>query len=278
MMLWVVLTLKRWPVLRGEPPSALFSLFFVTLQNSVLLVPSSSKSRGLFTLSIPLPPSLFLPRTSSDSPSLFPCFLVFYVRICIFTKSCYRWQSSSSFSSKRCITTYTRADCEREEERERGEEEGARKGRWEVLEHCSADKLMQQSRLTQQRAPNLAQCLREQPGHTGSPAKQKNHTIIKAFHLKLDSLSTSESSNSPWQQRALLLALRRSCPWCRRWNQADEHPLHGMWSFLGGAARKKRNRLSPLLKKKCLVELRIGPHPPHSLSLLLIAPPPSEIG
>lgn len=57
-----------------------------------------------------------------------------------------------------------------------------------MLEHCSADKLMQQSRLTQQRAPNLAQCLREQPGHTGSPAKQKNHTIIKAFHLKLDSL------------------------------------------------------------------------------------------
>lgn len=156
-------------------PLLFFPFFFVTLQNSVLLVPSSSKSRGLFTLSIPLPRSLFLPRTSSDSPSLFPCFLVFYVRICIFTKSCYRWQSSSSFSSKRCITTYTRADCEREEAREREEEEGARKGRWEVLEHCSADKLMQQSRLTQQRTPNLAQCLREQPGHTGSPAKQKNH-------------------------------------------------------------------------------------------------------
>lgn len=129
-----------------------------------------------WTLHFKHPPpslSLFLPRTSSDSPSLFSCFLVFYVRICIFTKSCYRWQSSSSFSSKRCITTYTRADCERERERE--EEEGARKGRWEVLEHCSADKLMQQSRLTQQRTPNLAQCLREQPGHTGSPAKQKTH-------------------------------------------------------------------------------------------------------
>lgn len=69
------------------------------------------------------PPSLALslspPHFLGLTLPFFPCFLVFYVRICIFTKSCSRWQSSSSFSSKRCITTYTRADCEREEERER---------------------------------------------------------------------------------------------------------------------------------------------------------------
>lgn len=47
----------------------------------------------------------------------------------------------------------------------------------------------------------------------------------------------------------------------------------------GWGCTEEAQPTKPTVKKKCLVEVRIGPHPPHSLSLLLIAPPPpSEIG
>lgn len=46
---------------------------------------------------------------------------------------------------------------ERWERNDRGSQEG--EGGREVVEHCSADKLMQQSRLSQQHTPSLAQCL-----------------------------------------------------------------------------------------------------------------------
>lgn len=54
--------------------------------------------------------------------------------------------------------------CESEVERKEGGREGearkTRRGR-ELVEHCSADKLMQQSRLSQQYTPSLAQCLHQ---------------------------------------------------------------------------------------------------------------------
>lgn len=55
-----------------------------------------------------------------------------------------------------------------------GSKQGEEKG---AVEHCSADKLMQQSRLSQQHTPSLAQCRHQLAPirGTGRPASAHKH-------------------------------------------------------------------------------------------------------
>lgn len=90
-------------------------------------------------------------------------------------------------------------------EREPGREGGGGKERrrgWEVVEHCSADELMQQSRLSQQHTPSLAQCLhRLEPlhGYLGDrlPRSRKKREKRKN-HQKKDP-SFSDERCGRWQ-------------------------------------------------------------------------------
>lgn len=76
---------------------------------------------------------------------------------------------------------------------EREGEVRKKRSEWEVVEHCSADKLMQQSRLSQQHTPSLAQCLRGlvpvhgSPGGTGSPAQNNRNRNIFGPKIRLAS-------------------------------------------------------------------------------------------
>lgn len=82
-------------------------------------------------------------------------------------------------------------------ELEREGEVRKKRREWEVVEHCSADKLMQQSRLSQQHTPSLAQCLRGLVPVHGSPGDRLPRTKQSQpkyfLLLKLGSLPTRES-------------------------------------------------------------------------------------
>lgn len=173
-------TLRRWPVLLWVPPFVSF-LFFCALAKFCL--PGSQLLRVTWTLWAP--PSS---PTRPQSPHffqfvlfLYKCIVKSYRSVLWIGEPSPRWRPAASFPSERSITTQIPGKAvwkcsERggSQEREVGGEEERKRG-WEVLEHCSADKLMQQSRLTQQHTPNLADCLHEQPGNTGSPAQKKTN-------------------------------------------------------------------------------------------------------
>ncbi len=113
-----------------------------------------------------------------------------------------------------------------------------------MVEHCSADKLMQQSRLSQQHTPSLAQCLHQLVPRHGclgdrlprfKKKTKKNTPKYGRFILKLGSLTTLRAAKRR-RQPVLLRAMRRSCPWC--WV--------GGWGEVGwGSGYRENERLLP---------------------------------
>lgn len=148
-----------WTTLPLSPP-----LFFVTRQNVDSLAPLPPFSH-MDSFRLPL-----LPRTSSVSLDFYMIFLNLCVSLLSIIYTCRQWKpapywlSTSSLSnsfhchaSGRLCESAVRWRGERESGRMGGGNEKRRER--EVVDHCSADKLMQQSRLSQQHTPSLAQCL-----------------------------------------------------------------------------------------------------------------------